>query len=308
MSGWIGAWGLSVTVTNFTVTGLLTSNNDVVINGVKAGIGSGAIASNTIFGKNNFVSNVSGVENTSIGLDALKLNTIGNNNVALGKGALFSNTSGSNNTANGSGSLVLLSTGSNNTATGKDALTYTISSNNSAFGKGALFSNTNGANNTAIGTDALVANTTGSNNVGIGYNVTSSSTTVSNEVNIYNGLVTARFQGSASAWSFVSDARDKNIISDLDIGLKFINDLKPTIFEWNFRHTDLNKGKKSIGFIAQDVLASLEKNKITYSEIVDTNNQDQFLLANAALIPFLVKSIQELTTEIEQIKNILIKK
>ena len=53
-----------------------------------------------------------------------------------------------------------------------------------------------------------------------------------------------------------SDQRDKTSITDLDLGLDFINDLRPVSFVWNDRG-GYNGTRKHMGFIAQEVASSL---------------------------------------------------
>ena len=160
-----------------------------------------------------------------------------------------------------------------------------------------------GTFNTLIGGNAGDALTTGNSNVVIGKDAAASAVDVSNEVNIYNGSVTARFQGSASSWSFVSDARDKKDIEDLELGVEFINKLKPRKFKWDLRDSDVDKGKQASGFIAQEIQEVLDNKSIDYSGIVDTNNPDQYTVAQASIIPMLVKSIQELSAEVKELKK-----
>ena len=160
-----------------------------------------------------------------------------------------------------------------------------------------------GVKNTILGGKAGDALTTGSSNVIIGYNSAASAVDVDNEVNIYNGTVTARFQGSASSWSFVSDARDKKDIEDLELGVEFINKLKPRKFKWDLRDSDVDKNKKASGFIAQEIQEVLDAENIDYSGIVDTNNPDQYMIAQANIIPMLVKSIQELSAKVKMLEN-----
>jgi len=182
-------------------------------------------------------------------------------------------------------------------------LSNTTGINNSAVGLSALSSNTTGINNSAVGLSALSSNTTGSGVVGIGASCVSSTTTVSNEVNIYNQQQTARFQGVAGAWSFVSDIRDKTAVEDLTLGLDFINLLKPRKFQWNLRHTDTDKGKVASGFIAQEVLAIVEATDTKYTGLVDTNDENQYTLAQTNLIPMLVNAIKELTARLELLEG-----
>ena len=126
---------------------------------------------------------------------------------------------------------------------------------------------------------------------------------ISNEVNIHNNSITARFQGAAAAWSFVSDARDKKDIEDLELGVEFINKLKPRKFKWDLRDSDVDKNKEASGFVAQEIQEILDETGINYTDIVDTNNPDQYTVAKANIIPMLVKAVQELSAEVKMLKN-----
>ena len=129
------------------------------------------------------------------------------------------------------------------------------------------------------------------------------SATVSDEVNIGTSAVTARFQGAAAAWSFVSDERDKKEIKDLELGVDFVNKLKPRKFKWDLRNSEVDKNKQASGFVAQEVQEILEQTNTGYTGIVDTNNPDQYTVAQSNLIPILVKAVQELSAEVKQLKQ-----
>ena len=158
-------------------------------------------------------------------------------------------------------------------------------------------------NNIYIGRRAAASATTGDANICIGDTSDVSAATVSNEVNLYNGSVTARFQGAAAAWSFVSDARDKKEIKDLELGVDFVNKLKPRKFKWDLRNSDVDKDKEASGFVAQEVQEILDQTNTNYTGIVDTNNPDQYTVAQSNLVPILVKAVQELSAEVKQLKQ-----
>jgi hypothetical protein len=148
--------------------------------------------------------------NTASGQGALQANTTGFNNTASGVSALLSNTIGQENTANGVSALISNTTGNYNTANGVSALrSNTTGSFNTASGIGALYSNTIGSFNTASGRDALYSNTTFSNAGGFGTN--------------------------AQVVQNRSDIRDKADIRDTQLGLEFVNSLRPVDFKWDMR-------------------------------------------------------------------------
>ena len=128
---------------------------DIMINGARAGIGVGSVASNTLFG-NNSLANASqtGTYNSAFGQYALNANTSGSNNTSVGNSSLGFNTTGSGNSAFGTVTLYSTTTGGSNTAVGANALR----------------TNTSGSSNVAVGVNSFYYNSTGSNNVGLGYN------------------------------------------------------------------------------------------------------------------------------------------
>jgi hypothetical protein len=83
------------------------------------------------------------------------------------------------------------------------------------------------------------------------------------------------------------------------LGLDFINKLQPRKFDWDLRHTDVDKGKTASGFIAQEVLSVLEQEDALFTGLVDTNDSEKYMLAQTNLIPMLVNAIKELTARLE---------
>ena len=263
-----------------------------------------------------------GMNNVAIGYNALGAEDAGSANVAIGAHALEDQDAGTAyNTAVGHAAGRNVTTGVQNTILGGlagDAITdgdanivigydsggvLTEGGQNTLVGDQAAGALTTGDENTYIGRRSGSNATTGSNNLSIGAGSSLSSATVSNEANIFNGSVVARFQGAASAWTFVSDERDKKDIEDLELGLDFIDKLKPRKFKWDLRDSDTDKGKESSGFIAQEIKEVLDETGVDYTGIVDTNNPDQYTVAQANIIPMLVKAIQELKQEVQQLKN-----
>ena len=266
-------------------TNVINLDKDTVINTLTAGRGAGNLNTNTVFGRDALQSNTIGYNNVAIGPDALQLNIDGYSNTAIGVQALEANVNGYQNVAVGRSALLVNTSGPSNTA----------------IGHSALAANINGDSNTAIG-QAAGDNATGNENVFIGKDASGSTTSISNQVNIYNGSVTARFTGAASAWTFTSDERDKKNIEDLNIGLDFINQLKARKFVWEMRNSDVDKGKEASGFIAQEVLQVVNDNNAAYTGLVDTSNPEQYTLAATNLIPILVKAVQELSAEVAALK------
>ena len=277
----------------------ITTSTDATFNLVNVGQGNASGGGNTAIGLNalvnNVVSGIGGQNNLAVGQDALKVNT------GVGSG-------GYNNTAIGSGALSANTTGLRNTALGRTALaTNTTHNNCTAVGQNALFS-TDGNNNTALGQGAGNNITTGANNLCLGQNATASSATISNEVTIYNGTNQARFQGSATAWSFTSDGRDKTNVSNIPVGLDFINSLRPVSYQFDRRDWYEDKTpdgskidpKVSIGFIAQEVDEAIQKSGYADQiNLVVKNDPENLMLSETNIIPILAKAIQELSARLQ---------
>jgi hypothetical protein len=119
---------------NAIITGSITTNNDISVNGINIGTGSNTLTGqnigSTAVGTSALSSNLKGIRNTAIGYYALKFNTTGSHNVSLGTYALSQNISGSNNIAVGENSLGANTNGNNNIAIGLNAGSYETGSNN----------------------------------------------------------------------------------------------------------------------------------------------------------------------------------
>jgi len=273
--------------------------------------GPAADAGNTFVGlqAGNFTMGGSGSEgkyNTAVGMFSLLNNTTGTQNTASGYWSLLSNTGGGANTASGYQSLLANTTGYINTASG-------------AY---SLFSNTTGFANTASGTSSLQANTTGSQNTASGYYTGGTNATGSNNTFLgaysdaaannltdatavgYGAIVDASYHvrigdtnvtqiGGQVAWSNLSDARHKENIRDLDLGLDFVLQLRPVSFTMK-----QGNGRTDMGFLAQDVEAVLGDD---YNVLGIGGDQDRTLsLRGTDLIAPMVKAIQEQQATIEK--------
>jgi hypothetical protein len=267
---------------------------------------------------------------------ALGANTTGEKNTGVGATAGDAITTGAANTTMGFESLTTLTTGSNNVAIGEQALANsTASDNNTGLGKKAGGSITTGSNNTFVGYLAgayQVNTTTGVNNTVIGsYNYTSTSDAegaiiLGHAVNGAEGYTTLGYGGQDIraahgniTWATVSDERVKKDIEDSTVGLAFINDLRPVTFNYknkgdlpqNFRDyeegsTEVYKNSKTQhGFIAQEVKAAIDKHSDIKDGFSMWDNDDpsgQQRVGEAAVIPVLVKAVQELSAQVEELK------
>jgi hypothetical protein len=273
------------TINNFT------SSSNASIAGLTVGTGAGQ--ANVAFGSTTLGSNNTGTLNTGVGNLALRANTSGSFNVAFGDQALLNNVAGSTNSAFGVGALD----------------SNTSGNNNNAFGYNALGANTTGSLNTAIGNFAGDANTTGTNNTFIGNGAAniSGGATASNTIVLGNSFSTA-IRSNSTTIIGLSDARDKSNIQEIPVGLDYINELKPVMFDWA-RRDGSNAGHKDFGFIAQDL--QLVENKFGYKEytkLVHDSNPDRFEADPMKTYPILIKAIQQLSAKVDNLEAQLVSK
>ena len=232
-------------------------------------------------------------DNISIGKNAARYNQSGGQTVCIGADAMYS--------AAGTGT-------GNTTAIGFRALYEVTGSGNTAVGTNSGASMTSGTQNTIIGYEAAHATgsgtrlTTGSNNTVIGYNSLPSSSTVSNTITLGNSSITT-LRCQVTSITALSDQRDKTNIATSQYGLELVNQLRPVTFDWNTRD-GAKVGIKDIGFIAQelveveDALNAHDTLALTYRD-----NPEKLEASYGRLIPILVKAIQELSAEVEILKN-----
>jgi hypothetical protein len=310
---------------------LLDVAGDASINSVRVGRGVGSVGTNTVVGVIAMNNNTTGAKNTAIGYQALLGNTTAQNNTAVGYQALLGNTTAQNNTAVGTQAMQTNTIGGNNTAVGMNAMNgNTTGISNTAVGTQAMQANTIGGNNTAVGMNAMHGNTTGNNNTAVGqlagYNITTgsrnvvigsdgaaSTATISNEVTINNGVHFCRFQGTGTTWLFTSDARDKTNISDIPVGIDFINNLRPVSYQWDRRdwyddkQSDGSKTEPiaSLGFIAQEVdeAVQMSGHADVLSRLIYKNDPENLMLSETGIIPILVKAVQELSAQVKDLQT-----
>jgi hypothetical protein len=295
----------AVVISGGSVTGAISSTTDATLSGLTVGKGAGAISTNTALGSGALSLNTTGYNNTASGQNALLSNTTGSGNTASGTGALQNNTTGNYNTAVGEAAMLEATTGNDNVAVGRVALRYNTGNNNTAVGTFSLYTNTTGSGNTASGRDALSSNTTGSGNTAINplnsagtYAPVFNPTTENDRFCMGStGVTNAYIQ---VAWTVVSDARDKTNFAPVPHGLEFVKALQPTAYQFRTeRDSEETNGRVRYGFKAQDVLALEGANPV----IVDNEDEDKLRMVDTALIPVLVKAIQELSAEVDSLKQ-----
>jgi len=325
----------NTTADNNTAVGYAALNANTTADNNTA-VGYSSLGANTTGGSNTSVgsfalaANTTASTNTAVGYASMQDNTTGANNVSLGYEALGDNTTAAGNAAAGYKALRFNTTGASLSAFGAYALyNNTTGSNNTAVGYSSLTANTTGQHNIAIGHSAgshstnlvtgygciLLGNychsttTDASYATGIGYNIAAAAGYTT--IGVTNDDIRAA-HGNTS-WSTVSDERYKKDITTSTAGLSFINDLTPRT--WNYKtlgelpetfnayeadSTQVFKNTQTNhGFIAQEVKAVIDN----HSEIKDgfrlwdDREDGSQEVAEAALIPVLVKAIQELSTQ-----------
>ena len=311
-------WGSpSVPATSTTLGSLYGVPNDPLLNasfgcGTLSAISTGA--GNTAGGRGALQSLTTGSCNVALGTAALSVETTGSNNTALGSGALCAQVGSGNNTAIGFGAGNSITTGFNNTALGALAAdSLTVGCFNVLLGQGSGLGMTSGCENTFVGDATGPLNTTGCNNVYLGSSAgaanisgsrvvivgadgTSSTTTVSNEVNLWAGTQVARFSQVSPVWSFPSDVRRKENIADLTLGLDFISKVQPRVFDWKI------EGNHAAGFIAQELDEVIQEFGAEHLGVVSKADPECYTVAQTALIPVLVNAIKELAAEVAELK------
>jgi hypothetical protein len=270
--------------------------------------------SNTAVGGVTLFSNTTGDYNTATGVSALYYNSTGSSNTTSGAFSLRSNTTGNQNTALGVYSLYANTTGDNNTAVGYNSLTTnTTGFQNTAVGHHSLLNNT-GNYNTALGYNSGSAVTTGSNLTLLGIDANPSSPTVQNQITLGNSFVTS-LRCNVQNISSLSDVRDKKNIKDLNLGIEFLMKIKPRVFNWDRREwyvDNKSDGSKMMeeptaGFIAQELDEVQTSENAEWLNLVLKDNPDKLEATSGNLLPIIVKAIQDLKKENDELKARLIK-
>jgi len=232
--------------------------------------------------------------------------------------ALSTDTLGSRSTAIGYQSLAV-----QNFTTATDSYNVGVGYNSGA-------NVTTGVKNTLIGGLAGDAIVDAQLAIVVGYNSDTNATGTGNQIVIGNnltgagannvklgtsgGTATLGLDGSDTSWAAASDERLKKDVTTSTAGLSFIKDLRPITYKWKAKDAVANtlpqfnadssdpvygSGKTQHGFIAQEVKAAID----SHSEIKsgfsmwaeDPDGTQQ--VAPSALVPILVKALQELSAK-----------
>jgi len=240
----------------------------------------------------------SGDNNTLIGRNAGDGITTSPDNTFIGKqsGLVFNNTSGDGrNVGVGSISAGALTTGIYNVFVGYAA-------GNASGGSSSTV--TTGNFNTMVGYEAKGSSTAASNQNSFGY---SAACSANNQITLGDSSIGA-LRCQVTSITALSDERDKTSIEVLPYGLDFVNSLQPKKFVWDNRAEtngngeeffSANKGKKDIGFIAQE-LQSVDDD---FLNLVYDENPEKLEATYGRLIPVLVKAIQDLSAKVTALEN-----
>jgi len=210
-----------------TTTGNLTLQNggtftdagyrlDVVgadsrFNGIRAGLGAGQVAGNTVFGDTALNSNSAGTGLTAVGYQALR-NTTGNQNTGIGYQSGYLISSGTNNTGIGFQTIANTTTSSNNTGVGSGALLFNTSSGNTALGTFAAQNNTTGSNNVAIGYNTVTGNFSGSVILGVSATASANNQFVVGSSTVNAGAVTTATVVQTKTWDVIINGVAQKIL------------------------------------------------------------------------------------------------
>jgi hypothetical protein len=200
-------------------------------------------------------------------------------------------------------------TGDLNCAFGNQSLEENLTgSNNSAFGRSAL-QGSKGNNNSALGSMAGVFVTTGSNLTLIGYNAQPTWGGATNEITLGDDSVTT-IRANVQSITSLSDERDKKNIKELNLGIDFLMKVKPRLFNWDKREwydNNESDGSKMLetptaGFIAQEFDELQTSENTEWLNLVLKSNPEKFEATAGNLLPIIVKAIQDLKKENDELK------
>ena len=252
-------------------------------------------------------SGTSAQQNVFIGYYAGEGNGTGDYNVHVGayagKQHFAGDESSNNNTSIGYGAMYYVGANTdNNCAVGYFAgFDLHDGEENVMMGVGAGANVTSGDNNTFIGFEAGTDHVSGSNNTAIGANAEPSTTTITNEFTLGDSVATLRC--AVQTITSTSDERDKTDIVDLPVGLDFVNTLKPVKFKWQTREGADKDGTVRAGFTAQQLKSAQEDANADFLDLVYESNPDKLEATYSNLIPVLVQAVQDLSAQVNQLKE-----
>ena len=320
-------------------TAITTGDNSVAI-GYRAGDAITTGSSNIAIGRDALGAEVAGNKNIAIGAGALETQSFSSStdayNIAIGDNAGLDLTDGQRNILVGGLAGEEITDADDNIAIGYrsgggGAGSATTGHDNVSIGTDAGEVLTSGSQNTLIGRDAGDAIITGQGNICIGHGATTAtsnrvfSITMGRDVasvgdyyftfgvdsavhRVYN-----QFTSNAS-WTRQSDERiKKDITTNTDCGLDFINDLRTVTYKfkapseldssmagYDESKTESLYNNKMYGFIAQEVKSAMDTHNITdfsgWHQVDDGGDNMQGISYEMFVMP-LVKAVQELSAK-----------
>ena len=296
------------------------------------GVGHNALRFNTTGGNNVGVgrqalySCTSGSELVGIGPQSLYTATTAVSCIAIGDRALYTLVDSPYNIAIGYKSGFAFETGASNeggcTFVGDSSgRSVTSGKQNTFIGGGAAYAQyatTTGYRNTVVGNSAHCNAVGGNLEVVMGFNTRGIGNSY---ITLGNESARTYIAAGSSSWSGTSDSRLKTDVVNEPLGLSFINDLRPVKFKWkkkkdvdsstfptiyeegsDERLQPTEHGVDKHGFLAQE----LESTLANYSdagdaghEIFKQTNDGTYTASPSALIPMLVKALQEADDKID---------
>ena len=249
-------------------------------------------------------------------IGCLKANLATPNN-AFGTSAL-SNCNGTENDGYGTSAMLSLTTGNYNVAMGSGAGYYiSTGSYNVTIGRATNQLTTTGSFNICIGSSSSPSANSGTGQTVIGYNVTGNG---NSSFTFGSGSTDTACDFGSTTWANPSDERIKEEIQDEVVGLSFINDLRPRTFRYR-KEKDIPDSLKAHvadsekryktdkyehGFIAQEVKEAIDKHsslKDGFDMWSEDDGDGRQRVGPTAVIPMLIKAIQELSAEVEKLKG-----
>ena len=204
-----------------------------------------------------------------------------------------------------------------------DSLYLNNSSINIANNYYLLFDNTfNGTTGSGVAANKIRLINDTSNNILAGFGMENNSVAYHSGTlgshTFYSGTTssnygTGRFQidqlgnitctGDFAAFTSISDKRLKTNIIKLDSSIDIIKNLNPVKFNWKYNDfiIDNKQGKEDVGFIAQEIEQIIPLATGEYKVI---NSEETYKnIKYERIIPYLVKSIQELIDKVERLEQ-----
>ena len=287
----------------------ITTGNNIIFIGKNSGDGHDTEGENIGIGMGALGGAIAGGENnTAIGNNTLDALTTGDYNVAIGHDASTNATTSVNTVAVGRLALRDMTTA------GGDSVGYSI-----GIGAYGMYNVVDNGPNIGIGGFSRASGTSGTQQIVLGYNVAGIG---DNTFTFGAGSTDTTCSHGATSFSAPSDERWKKDIETSTCGLSFINDLRPVSFKFKTKgelDSSLHDYEKDsteaagftsdsvLGFVAQEVKTVIDnhsefKGSELWKEGIEEYDKRQ-RISKEALIPILVKAVQELSTKVKALED-----